>query len=46
MEALRIPVGDESVSALLIRPPAAKALYVFAHGGGAGMAHRAMEFER
>lgn len=43
MEALRIPVGDESVSALLIRPPAAKALYVFAHGAGAGMAHRAME---
>src|SRR6478672_2837561 len=43
MEALRIPVGDESVSALLIRPPAAKALYVFAHGAGAGMTHRAME---
>lgn len=43
MEALRIPVGDESVSGLLIRPSDAKALYVFAHGAGAGMTHRAME---
>ena len=43
MEALRIPVGDESVSALLIRPENAKALYVFAHGAGAGMTHKAME---
>jgi predicted alpha/beta-hydrolase family hydrolase len=41
--ALRIPVGDESVSGLLLRPDDAKALYVFAHGAGAGMAHRAME---
>jgi uncharacterized protein len=43
MEPLRIGVGDESVSALLIRPRDAKALYVFAHGAGAGMAHKAME---
>ena len=43
MEVLRIPVGDESVSALLIRPRDAKALYLFAHGAGAGMAHKAME---
>jgi uncharacterized protein len=43
MEALRIPVGDESVSALLIRPDDAKALYLFAHGAGAGMTHKAME---
>ncbi len=43
MEALRIPVGDESVSAVLIRPDDAKALYVFAHGAGAGMIHKAME---
>ena len=43
MEALRIPVGDESVSALLIRPEVAKALYVFAHGAGTGMTHKAME---
>ena len=42
MEALRIPVGDESVSALLIRPANGKALYVFAHGAGAGMTHKAM----
>ena len=43
MKALRIPVGDDSVSALLIQPPNAEALYVFAHGAGAGMSHRAME---
>ena len=43
MEALRIPVGDVAVSALLLRPENAKALYVFAHGAGAGMTHKAME---
>jgi len=43
MEALRIPVGDETVSALLIRPHDARALYVFAHGAGAGTTHKAME---
>lgn len=37
-----IPVGDEQVSALLLRPPRAKALYLFAHGAGAGMTHKAM----
>jgi len=44
MEALevRLPVGDDSVSGLLIRPPQAKALYLFAHGAGAGMTHKAM----
>jgi predicted alpha/beta-hydrolase family hydrolase len=42
MEELRIPVGGESVSALLIRPPQAKALYLFAHGAGAGMTHVSM----
>lgn len=41
--AVRIPVGDESVSGLLLRPANAKALYLFAHGAGAGMTHRAME---
>jgi hypothetical protein len=40
---IRIPIGDESVSGLLLRPDGAKALYVFAHGAGAGMTHRAME---
>ena len=43
MEALRIPVGDESVSALFIRPENAWALFVFAHGAGAGMTHRLMQ---
>jgi hypothetical protein len=43
MEALNIPVGGESVSALLIRPGDAKALYLFAHGAGAGMTHKSME---
>src|SRR4051812_23485877 len=43
MDALRIPVGSESVSALLIRPPSAKAMLVLAHGAGAGMTHKALE---
>ena len=42
-EAVRIPVGAESISGLLLRPDDAKALYLFAHGAGAGMTHRAME---
>jgi predicted alpha/beta-hydrolase family hydrolase len=42
MAALRIRVGDDSVSALLIRPADARALYVFAHGAGAGMNHKSM----
>jgi len=42
-EKLAIPVGSESVSGLLLRPPNAKALYLFAHGAGTGMTHRAME---
>src|ERR1700742_1342237 len=32
-----------SVSALLIRPPPARACFVFAHGAGAGMSHPFME---
>jgi predicted alpha/beta-hydrolase family hydrolase len=40
---IRIPVGDGQVSGLLLRPTGAKALYLFAHGAGAGMTHRAME---
>jgi len=43
MEALQIKVGEESVSALLIRPENAWALFVFAHGAGAGMTHRSMQ---
>src|SRR5688572_15365047 len=44
MEALKvtIAVGDELVSGLLLRPPGAKALYLFAHGAGAGMTHKSM----
>jgi hypothetical protein len=42
MDELTIPVGEDSVSALLIRPHDAKALYVFAHGAGAGMTHNSM----
>ena len=42
-QSLRIPVGNESVSGLLLRPEDAKALYLFAHGAGAGMTHKAME---
>jgi predicted alpha/beta-hydrolase family hydrolase len=42
MQALRIADGNESVSALLIRPEDAKALYLFAHGAGAGMTHKSM----
>ena len=43
MEALRIPMGDSGLSALLLRPEDARALYVFAHGAGADMTHRSME---
>lgn len=42
MNELRLAVGEESVSALLIRPANAKALYSFAHGAGAGMMHKSM----
>lgn len=41
-KAISIRVGDESVSGLFLRPPDAKALYLFAHGAGAGMKHKAM----
>jgi hypothetical protein len=46
---LEIPVGETgsgaatSVGALFLRPPAATALYLFAHGAGAGMRHPFME---
>lgn len=43
MEALRIPVGEGSVSALFIRPDDVLALFVFAHEAGAGMTHRSMQ---
>ena len=31
------------MSGLFLRPEGAKALYLFAHGAGAGMNHKAME---
>jgi uncharacterized protein len=40
---LVIDVGAETVSGLLLRPANARALYLFAHGAGAGMMHKAME---
>jgi predicted alpha/beta-hydrolase family hydrolase len=43
MDELKIPVGDEQVSGLLLRPANAKALYLFAHGAGVGMTHRSMD---
>jgi len=43
VESLKIPLGDEFISGLLLRPAGAKALYLFAHGAGAGMTHRSME---
>ena len=39
---LKLDSADE-VSALLLRPSAARACFVFAHGAGAGMTHRFME---
>ena len=42
-QALTISVGDGTVSGLLLRPEKAVALYLFAHGAGAGMTHAAME---
>jgi len=44
-EELHVPVGDRvgRVSALLVRPPDARVLYVLAHGAGAGMRHQFLE---
>jgi len=39
---LKIAVRDTTVSALWLKPPAAKAALVLAHGAGAGMTHRSM----
>jgi predicted alpha/beta-hydrolase family hydrolase len=45
MTELRIHVGDSvgDVSAIFLRPAEASAVYVLAHGAGAGMRHRFME---
>jgi uncharacterized protein len=43
-QSLKIKIGSAgAVSALLLRPPQARAIYVFAHGAGAGMTHASME---
>lgn len=38
-----IRVANERVTGLLLRPTDANALYLFAHGAGAGIRHKAME---
>ncbi len=42
MDAVEIPVAEGYVSGLLLRPDCATALYLFAHGAGAGMTHSSM----
>jgi uncharacterized protein len=43
-QKLKLNIDDATeVSALLLRPPAARACFVFAHGAGAGMGHEFME---
>jgi predicted alpha/beta-hydrolase family hydrolase len=43
-QPLTFKVSDSNaVSALLLRPTQARAVYVFAHGAGAGMTHSSME---
>ena len=45
MEAMRISIrldGGDAVSGLWLAPAKARACYIFAHGAGAGMAHKAM----
>lgn len=43
-QTLKLSVDSaNAVSALLLRPPAAQACFVFAHGAGAGMTHEFME---
>jgi predicted alpha/beta-hydrolase family hydrolase len=42
MDTVNIPVAGGYVSGLLLRPARSKALYLFAHGAGAGMHHRSM----
>jgi uncharacterized protein len=43
-QELKLQVGSaDEVSALLLRPPAARACFIFAHGAGAGMSHPFMQ---
>ena len=43
LKATAVPLDEGSASALLLRPPEARALYVLAHGAGAGMRHPFLE---
>nr|NUR36796.1 alpha/beta hydrolase [Sphingomonas sp.] len=43
VQEIIIPVESERVTGLLLGPTNAKALYLFAHGAGAGIRHKAME---
>ena len=40
--AIIVPIGDDQVSGLLVRPATARAIYLFAHGAGVGMTHKSM----
>jgi predicted alpha/beta-hydrolase family hydrolase len=40
--AIVLPLGDDQVSGLLVHPANSRALYLFAHGAGAGMTHKNM----
>jgi predicted alpha/beta-hydrolase family hydrolase len=42
MDTVKIPLADGYVSGLLLRPRRATALYLFAHGAGAGMTHKSI----
>ncbi|MEZ5957034.1 MAG: alpha/beta family hydrolase [Hyphomonadaceae bacterium] len=42
MSPVTLKVGDSTVSGLWLAPAGAKAAFVFAHGAGAGMAHKSM----
>ena len=42
MDTLKILVADGHVSGILMRPHRARALFLFAHGAGAGMSHARM----
>jgi predicted alpha/beta-hydrolase family hydrolase len=37
-----IPIGEDRISGLLLRPSNANAIYLFAHGAGTNIAHRTM----
>jgi predicted alpha/beta-hydrolase family hydrolase len=41
-QGVKLDAATRPVSGLLVRPPGARALYVFAHGAGAGMRHAFM----